>query len=65
MKWQPIDIIVLILTTSICLMLVIVILGAVIRGEPLTPEGAKIMENLNLAIIAIISFYVGNKTGKI
>jgi len=65
MNWQPIDYIVLILTASICAMLIITILAAAIRGEPLTPEGLKLMEKLTIAIIAIISFYVGNQTKKL
>ena len=65
MKWHPIDIVILILTASICLMLIITIIGASIRGEPLTPEGLKLMEKLTIAIIAIISFYVGNQTKKL
>ena len=65
MNWQPIDIVVLTLTASICAMLIITILTAAIRGEPLTPEGLKLMEKLTIAIIAIISFYVGNQTKKL
>lgn len=65
MNWQPIDIVILILTSTISLMLIVVILGAAIRGEPLTQDGLKLLEKLTIAIIAIVSFYVGNQTKKL
>lgn len=64
MKWKPIDVIVLILTCSIAIMLISVILGSLISGKQLTPEGRELMGKIDLALIAIISFYVGNKTSK-
>lgn len=61
---DPVDKIVIILTTTIALILLIVIVGATIRGEPLTDTGSKIIGNMSLAMIAIISLYVGSKLNK-
>ena len=58
---KPEDLIVLILTAAIALILVIVVVGATIRGEPLNETGSKIVGNMSLAMIAIISLYIGSK----
>ena len=61
---EPVDKIVIILTATIALILLVVIIGATIRGEPLTETGSKIIGNMSLAMIAIISLYVGSKLNK-
>ena len=61
---EPVDKIVIILTATIALILLVVIVGATIRGEPLTETGSKIIGNMSLAMIAIISLYVGSKLNK-
>jgi hypothetical protein len=65
MKFQPLDIVVLILTASICIMLIITILNAAIRGVPLEEGGRKIVGDVILAMVAVISFYAGNQTKKL
>ena len=64
MNFQPIDIVALIITVSICLMLIIVILNAAIRGIPLSIEAATRIENLTIAMIAIVSYYMGKHSDK-
>ena len=61
---EPVDQVILILTVTIAILLITVIIGATIRGEHLTPTGSKIIGNMTLAMIAIISLYVGNKMNK-
>ena len=58
---EPVDQVILILTFTIAVLLVTVIIGATIRGETLTPTGSKIIGNMTMAMIAIISLYVGSK----
>ena len=58
---KPVDKIVLILTASIAFILVVSITAAVIRGEPLSEAGIKIVEKITLPMVAIISMYVGSK----
>ena len=61
---KPVDKVVLILTRTIAIILITVILGATIRGEPLSETGSKIIGNMSLALIAIISLYVGSKLNR-
>jgi len=61
---EPVDKVVIILTATIALILLTVIIGATIRGQPLSETGAKIIGNMSLAMIAIISLYVGSKLNK-
>lgn len=52
------------MTVTIAIILLIVILTAAIRGIPLSEIGTKIVGNMSLAMIAIISLYVGSKLNK-
>ena len=61
---KPVDKVVIILTVTIAVILLVVIVGATVRGEPLTETGSKIIGNMSLAMIAIISLYVGSKLNK-
>jgi len=58
------DRIALIIVTTICLLLLIVILNAAIRGVPLSDHGREITGDIILALIALAAFIVGSKTKK-
>ncbi len=58
---KPVDKIVLIITGSIAFILVISITASVIRGEPLSEAGMRVVEKITLPMVAIISMYVGSK----
>lgn len=61
MKYEPSDIIVFILAGTIACLLISSVLAAVITGDKLTEAGLKIVGDMNMAIIAIISMYIGSK----
>ncbi len=56
------DRIALIIVVTICLLLLIVILNAAIRGVPLSEHGAELTSKIILALIAIASFTLGRKS---
>ena len=59
---KPVDAIAIILTTSIALIIVGIIVATAVRDRVLSEASLKIFGDLVLASIAIIAFYVGNKT---
>lgn len=61
---KPTDIVVLILAGTLAIIQIMVIIGALISGEPMTDKGAEIMGDLVLGEVAIISYYIGNRTKK-
>jgi hypothetical protein len=58
---KPVDIIAIILTITICYLLAVSITAATIRGEPISEIGMKLVDKMTIAIISIISMYVGSK----
>ncbi len=58
---KPVDKIVLILTLAITFILVASITTSVIKGEPISEAGLKVVDKMTIAIISIISMYVGSK----
>jgi hypothetical protein len=58
---KPIDIIVIILTVSVCLILVSSVMRPLITGASLSSDKAEMVAALVYACIAIISMYVGSK----
>jgi len=58
---KPIDIIALILTSSVCLFFMSAVLGPWVTGTPLSTEKAEMVTGLLSACIAIISMYVGSR----
>ena len=61
---KPVDIIAIILTLTICYILSVVITMAAIHSQPLSEIGAKIVDKMTIALISIISMYVGSKLNK-
>ncbi len=61
MKYEPSDIIVLILAGTVAFLLISSVLASVITGDKITEAGLKIVGDMNMAIIAIISMYIGSK----
>ncbi len=64
MKLESPDIIVLILTGTIAIILISAIMGATISGKQITEWGAEILGDLSMALVAIISMYIGNRMKK-
>lgn len=58
---KPVDRIVLIITGAIAFILVASITASVIRGEPLSEAGLKVVEKITLPMVSIIALYVGSK----
>ena len=46
---------------TLCLLLLIVVLGAAIRGVPLTESGLATTEKLILALVALVSYLLGRE----
>ena len=65
MKWQPVDIIVLILACLICVSILFSQIRPMITDIPLAVEAAKFISHADGAIIAILSMYIGSKVGKL
>ena len=61
MKWKPKDIVIVIITVTICFVLMMVFVSALFTGKELTDEGRKIVSDIIIALIAIISFWIGQK----
>lgn len=59
---KPVDIIAVILASAIAFILVAIIVATAVRDRVLSDASLKIFGDLVLASIAIIAFYVGNKT---
>ena len=58
---KPVDWIAIIITGTIALVIIIIVLGSVITGNKMSPDGIKILGDLLIALVAIISMYVGSK----
>ena len=58
---KPVDKIVLIMTIAIAFILVVSITASVIRGQPLSEAGLKVVEKITLPMVSIIALYVGSK----
>jgi len=61
-NWQPIDVIVLVLATTITAFMVGAFIFLMKKGEPDT-ERAKILAAVLTAIISVIGVYIGSKLG--
>ncbi len=53
------DYIALIITSTICLVILIIMIGVTIRGEPISEEGLDIIGRVLFALVAIVSLYIG------
>ena len=58
---KTVDWIAIIITGTIALVIIIIVLGSVITGNKMSPDGIKILGDLLIALVAIISMYVGSK----
>jgi hypothetical protein len=63
-KWEPADIIALILAGLIAFSILFAQIRPLITDIPLTLDAAKFVAHADGAIIAILSMYVGSKIGK-
>lgn len=55
------DIVVILITTTICLTMLIALISPLITGKPVTPEGREILGNVMMALIAILAYQLGQK----
>lgn len=61
-NWQPVDIIVLILTMGVFIILIFPIVARLIHPEiTITEGGLKVLVQVTIALISIISMYIGFK----
>ena len=60
-KWEPTDIMVGMLTLTICLSFISIVSLQWFRQEPMPPESTTLLAHASDAIIAIISVFVGSK----
>ena len=58
---KPVDVIALILASTIAFILVVVILSPLITGNQFSIEKAHIVEKLIMALMAMLALYIGAK----
>ncbi len=63
-RWTPVAVIVAMLTASICLVLFTAVLTPVVTGRDLSEEGSVTIRDMLLAIVAIVSVWVGSQARK-
>lgn len=61
MKYEPIDIVAIIIVGTISFILITVILSSVITGVKLSDAGVKIVGDMNMALIALLALWMGSK----
>ena len=59
---KPSELIPLIITGTVCLMVLGIVAASLITGEKMSEDGVKILGDIVLALVAIISFYMGRKS---
>ena len=59
--WEPKDVIVAILATSVAILVVAVPIIRIITGEAMNPEAAKITGAVVAAVITLIGVHIGMK----
>ena len=64
MKFSPVDIVMVILAVSLSVSLIYLTISPAITKIPRNTEQSKLLKEIFVAIIAIISLYVGSKLGK-
>jgi len=61
MKWTPVDVIISVLVFIVVWFLVLQSFWSFLKGIDMSPERAKIAENLITSILAVITLYIGSK----
>jgi len=61
---KPVDLIALILTSTLAVILISIVLTSLITGEKMSEPGLDIMGKLIMALVALISLYLGSKLNK-
>jgi len=59
MKLKPIDIVIIIITSTVCLSLLLILINPFPREIPLDDESKKVLGHLMSGLVSIISVYVG------
>ena len=57
--WEPIDIIAMLLTVTICLILILSSVAPVITGTSLSEAKAKLLVGLIGSVVSVVSMYIG------
>jgi len=60
----PVETIMIMITATVCLILILVALNPWITGKSLSDAKAEMMVGILIALIAIISMYIGRRGGK-
>jgi len=64
MKWEPVDIVILILVSAISGAMIMVPIGQLVLGESLSDQRSKTVSHIVGAVVGVISVYVGAKIQK-
>ena len=64
MKWRPVDYIAITFSAVIAIALLMVGIGTLFLGAPLTDHRARLVEIVVSAVLSIISMYVGAQIQK-
>jgi len=56
--------IILMITATVCLILTLVAINPLLTGKPLSDSKAEMMVGILVALIAIISMYIGRRGGR-
>ena len=59
MNWQPIDIVAMLLTVTLCFILSLSAMSPLITGNPLSDTKAKMLVGLVSSVVSIVSMYIG------
>ena len=60
---KTVDIIIIMLSATVCLIMIMAAISPLITGKPLTDIKAKMLVGVLGSIVSIISFYIGRRIG--
>ena len=61
---KPVDLVILILTSTIAIILVSIVFVSLVTGEKMSEQGVKIIGDIMIALVALIGLYLGSKLNK-
>jgi len=61
---KPVDKIIIMITATVCLILILAAINPLITGKSLSDSKAEIMAGIVISLVAIISMYIGRRGGK-
>lgn len=61
MRWKPVDVIAAAITLTLCFVLAGTVIDAVLINQEFNEGRARRIEEVVMALIALLSVYIGNK----